>query len=93
MTWLEYHELTKHSAESLRRTQRYLNWANMPNPFRHYEGVPVLDLPPDPPATEISAFEVLEVKIGNTLAGDGAEFLSQLMFYSCASPKPRTPAK
>jgi len=50
MTWLEYHELTKHSAESLRRTQHYLDWANMPNPFRHYEGVPVLDLPADPPA-------------------------------------------
>ena len=48
MTWLEYHELTKHSAESLRRTQHYLDWANMPNPFRHYEGVPVLDLPVDP---------------------------------------------
>jgi len=31
MTWLEYHELTKHSAESLRRTKHYLDWANMPN--------------------------------------------------------------
>ncbi len=83
MTWLEYHELTKHNAESLRRTH-HLDWANIPNPFRHYEGVPVLDLPADPPATEISAFEVLEGKIGNSLAGDGAEFLSQLMFYSAS---------
>ena len=93
MTWLEYHELTKHSAESLQRTQHYLDWANMPNPFRHYEGVPVLDLPADPPATEISAFEVLEGKIGNTLAGDGAEFLSQLMFYSASiSASKRVPS-
>jgi hypothetical protein len=58
MTWLEYHELTKHSAESLRRTQHYLDWANMPNPFRHYEGVPVVDLPANPPAPQISALEV-----------------------------------
>jgi len=72
MTWLEYHELTKHSAESLRRTQHYLDWANMPNPFRHYEGVPVLDLPADPPAPHLSALEVLEGKTGNTLARDGA---------------------
>jgi hypothetical protein len=93
MTWLEYHELTKHSAESLQRTQHYLDWANMPNPFRHYEGVPVLDLPADPPATEISAFEVLGGKIGNTLAGDGAEFLSQLMFYSASiSASKRVPS-
>ncbi len=93
MTWLEYHELTKHSAESLRRTQHYLDWANMPNPFRHYEGVPVLDLPADPPAPHISALEVLEGKIGNTLAGDGARFLSQLMFYSASiSASKRVPS-
>jgi SagB-type dehydrogenase family enzyme len=84
MTWLEYHEFTKHRAGPLRRTQHYLDWANMPNPFRHYEGVPVLDLPADPPAPQISALEVLEGKIGNTLASDGAEFLSQLMFYSAS---------
>jgi hypothetical protein len=33
MDWREYHELTKHSVESLRGTQHYLDWANMPNPF------------------------------------------------------------
>jgi SagB-type dehydrogenase family enzyme len=84
MGWREYHELTKHSVESLRRTQHFLDWANMPNPFRHYEGVPVLDLPADPPTPQISALEVLEGKTGTTLARDGAEFLSQLMFYSAS---------
>src|SRR5580693_591791 len=93
MTWLEYHELTKHSAESLQRTQHYLDWANMPNPFRHYEGVRVVDLPVDPPAPQISALEVLEGKTGNTLARDGAEFLSQLMFYSASiSASKRVPS-
>jgi SagB-type dehydrogenase family enzyme len=43
----------------------------MPHPFRHYEGVPVLDLPADPPAPE-------------SPASDGATFLSQLLFYSAA---------
>ncbi len=84
MDWREYHELTKHSVESLRRTQYYLDWANMPNPFRHYEGAPILDLPADPPTPQISVLEVLEGKTGNTLARDGAEFLSQLLFYSAA---------
>ena len=84
MSWREYHELTKHSVESLRRTQHYLDWANMPNPFRHYEGVPVLDLPADPPVPQISVLAVLEGKTGITLARDGAEFLSQLMFYSAS---------
>jgi SagB-type dehydrogenase family enzyme len=84
MTWREYHELTKHSVESLRRTQHYLDWANMPNPFRHYEGVPILDLPVDPLPPKISGLEVLEGKTGNTSARDGAGFLSQLMFYSAS---------
>ena len=44
MAWCEYHGLTKHTVDSLRRTLRILDWANMPNPFRHDNGVPVLDL-------------------------------------------------
>src|SRR6202521_4420022 len=84
MTWREYHESTKHSVESLRREPHVLDWATMPDPFRHYEGVPVLDLPADPPVPEISALAVLEGKTGITLARDCAEFLSQLMFYSAS---------
>jgi len=45
----------------------------MPDPFRHYEGVPVLDLPADPP-----------VPGGSTTYADGAAFLSQLFYYSAA---------
>ena len=59
MTWREYHQHTKHSVESLRRAPHALDWANMPDPFRHYEGVPVLDLPADPPVPETPALEVL----------------------------------
>ncbi len=33
----------------MRRSPHVLDWANLPDPFRHYEGVPVLDLPADPP--------------------------------------------
>ena len=43
----------------------------MPDPFRHYEGVPVLDLPANLPAPE------------NRVA-DGPTFLSQLLYYSAA---------
>ncbi len=93
MTWREYHEATKHSVESLRRAQHFLDWANMPDPFRHYEGVPVLDLPADPPAPEIPALEVLQGAYGSTPARDGPAFLSQLLFYSAAiSASKRVPS-
>jgi len=93
MAWREYHEYSKHSVEKLRRTAHYLDWANMPDPFRHYEGVPILDLPADPPAPQIPALDVLGGKMGTTLARDGAAFLSQLMFYSASiSASKRVPS-
>jgi SagB-type dehydrogenase family enzyme len=93
MTWREYHGSTKHSVESLRRAPRVLDWANMPDPFRHYEGVPVLDLPADPPIPETPALEVLDGVTGTTPAGDGSTFLSQLLFYSAAiSASKRVPS-
>ena len=93
MTWHEYHESTKHSVESLRLAQHVLDWANMPDPFRHYEGVPVLDLPADPPAPDMPALELLQGATGTTPAGDGQTFLSQLLFYSAAiSASKRVPS-
>jgi SagB-type dehydrogenase family enzyme len=93
MTWREYHEATKHTVESLRRARHILDWANMPDPFRHYEGVPVLDLPTDPPAPEIPAFDVLQGTSSTTSVGDGPAFLSQLLFYSAAiSASKRVPS-
>ena len=84
MTWREYHESTKYSVDSLKSAPPILDWSNMPDPFRHYEGVPVLDLPADPPVTKVSALEVLLGVSGATRASDGPAFLSQLLFYSAA---------
>jgi SagB-type dehydrogenase family enzyme len=75
MTWREYHEFTKHSAQSLRRTQHVLDWENMPDPFRHYEGVPLLDLPADPPDPACTLADQ---------PANGFAFLSQLLYYSAA---------
>jgi SagB-type dehydrogenase family enzyme len=84
VTWREYHQATKHSVESLRRSVHLLDWDNMPDPFRHYAGAPVLDLPADPPAPGIPALDVLQGAYGATEATDGAAFLSQLMFHTAA---------
>ncbi len=93
MTWREYHEATKHSVESLRRERDVLDWANMPDPFRHYEGVPMLDLPADPPAAEMPAIDALQGTFGTTPVSDGPAFLSQLLFYSAAiSASKRVPS-
>ena len=82
--WRAYHEATKHTPERLRRAAYTLDWANMPNPFRHYDGIPVLDLPADPPSPAVAARDVLRGCVGRTEATDGAAFLSQLLFYSAS---------
>jgi SagB-type dehydrogenase family enzyme len=93
MNWREYHEATKHSIESVIRAQQVLDWANMPDPFRHYEGVPVLDLPADPVPPAIPALDVLYGTSGTTSVSDGQAFLSQLFFYSAAiSASKRAPS-
>ncbi len=56
----------------------------MPDPFRHYEGVPVLDLPADPPALDIPALDLLLGARGTPSAADAPALLSQLLFYSAA---------
>ena len=93
MKWREYHESTKHSIESLAHARHGLDWENMPDPFRHYKGVPVLDLPADPPEPEMPALAVLQGGLGTTPVSDGPTFLSQLLFYSAAiSATKRSPS-
>lgn len=79
-----YHEATKHTYASVRTSRHFLDWANMPDPFRHYEGVPVVDLPSDPRAPRTPALDVLRGTQGCDVHHSGGEFLSRLLFYSCS---------
>src|SRR6267154_1838496 len=50
---LGYHETSKHSPESVRRSSRGLDWANKPYPYKDYApGLPTIGLPmPEGPAS------------------------------------------
>jgi len=41
----QYHEQTKHEFNHYARSLGYLDWANQPDPFRRYEGAPLVKLP------------------------------------------------
>jgi SagB-type dehydrogenase family enzyme len=41
----EYHEQTKHHFNRFARSPGYLDWATQPDPFRRYEGAPLVRLP------------------------------------------------
>ncbi|MDH3209892.1 MAG: SagB/ThcOx family dehydrogenase [Burkholderiaceae bacterium] len=42
---LRYHERTKHHFHRYARSAGSLDWVNQPNPFRRYEGAPLMQLP------------------------------------------------
>ena len=79
-----YHNATKHTHDSVFRSAHTLDWANMPDPFRHYEGVPVVDLPADPPPLQTPALDVLRGVAGTGDSRSGAHWLSQLFFHAAA---------
>src|SRR2546427_7488789 len=42
---IRYHQETKHHFFRYARALGYMDWANQPDPFRRYEGAPLVPLP------------------------------------------------
>ncbi|MBX9667515.1 MAG: SagB/ThcOx family dehydrogenase [Candidatus Obscuribacterales bacterium] len=92
-----YHDATKHTVERLRSHNHRLDWASQPNPFLHYEGARLIDLPHDFVVSESNFFETVARLAGyssnETAQSDGStkasldfglKFISNLLFYSMA---------
>src|SRR5205809_7451314 len=45
LTVMRYHQETKHHFSRYARSLGYMDWANQPDPFRRYEGSPLIVLP------------------------------------------------
>lgn len=80
---LAYHARTKHFPGRYARALGHLDWATQPDPFRRFEGAPVLPLDESEPTEEPS--------LGSVLAGDGGAvarldraFVSRLFYDSLA---------
>jgi SagB-type dehydrogenase family enzyme len=50
---LEYHRATKHHFNRFARSLGYLDWATQPDPFRRYDGAPVVELPRESPPRDV----------------------------------------
>ncbi|MFZ0821564.1 MAG: SagB/ThcOx family dehydrogenase [Candidatus Acidiferrales bacterium] len=59
-----YHHATKHTYLSVRANAHYLDWQNQPNPFRTYEGAPLVALPPAPDFSNAGAFATMAALAG-----------------------------
>ena len=50
---LRYHDATKHHFGRFARALGYLDWATQPDPFRRYDGTPLVELPRAALATDV----------------------------------------
>src|SRR6185295_18955058 len=57
-TW-NYHNLTKHSYTSVRTSPHFLDWPNMPSPFKVYPDLEPIALPRDLIATNTPALAAI----------------------------------
>jgi SagB-type dehydrogenase family enzyme len=80
---IAYHQATKHHFNAYARGPGYMDWATQPEPFRRYQGAPLIELEKIPPG-EYPLFE-LALHAGNVPATPlNHHSLSQLLFDSLA---------
>ena len=91
-----YHHATKHSYSSVRTNAHFLDWHNQPDPFRTYEGAPLIALPAEPAFPAVGTFATMAAlaeamrPAGGTRpeSGEGVRldvtWLSRLLWHSMA---------
>ncbi len=81
-TVFRYHEQTKHHLDRYARSPGYLDWANQPDPFRRYEGAPLVELPL-PELRREPTCDSLYLRLPEPRPLDG-DSISELFFFSLA---------
>jgi SagB-type dehydrogenase family enzyme len=91
-----YHQATKHSHDSVRTNAHILDWHNQPDPFRSYEGAPLITLPAEPGFPKAGTFATMAALAERPRIANGGEsdyreevqldvtWLSQLLWHSMA---------
>ncbi|MCL5743966.1 MAG: SagB/ThcOx family dehydrogenase [Acidobacteria bacterium] len=79
-----YHNATRHSPESVRRSARGLDWSNQPLPFKIYRDLEPFALPAQLPTTGVAALSAIAAD--TAAAPDGVPDLAALahLFYFSA---------
>ena len=67
---LAYHEATKHSPESIRRSRWRMDWSNKPDPFKRYPDPPRIRLERELPASDRAALDAISGIVGGSPVGE-----------------------
>ncbi len=85
-----YHEVTKHSYESVRRDTHTLDWDNRPSVYKVYPDLGPIPLPRDFAWPEADTLEVVSSPECNEEKALGLKELSQLLFFSAGETKKKS---
>jgi SagB-type dehydrogenase family enzyme len=89
-TW-KYHDGTKHSYWSIRKSPHFLDWANQPLPFKIYPKIEPFSLPRELPQTGVAALAAVSSTVSWT-GGDSVpelQDLARLLYFSAGITKQR----
>ena len=77
-----YHDGTKHSFWSVRRSAHFLDWPNKPLPFKVYTGLEPIELPREAPPLEMPALRAIAAPEAVGGLGPTPRELVQLLYYA-----------
>lgn len=87
-----YHNLTKHSYQSIRADRHYLDWSNQPSPFKIYPTIDPIPLPRALVQTLAPALDVLASTDDNLIGAKNLDLarLESILYYSAGVTKHKT---
>jgi SagB-type dehydrogenase family enzyme len=85
-----FHELTKHTPASIRRSRHVLDWSNKPHPFKEYVDLEPIPLPPPSPDTAFPATEAIIGRRPNAGRGLDLSEISRLLVLGAGVLRERT---
>jgi SagB-type dehydrogenase family enzyme len=88
----EYHNGTKHSYQSIRANQHYLDWENQPRPFKIYPKLAPISLPQHLSSSDVPglrAISTVGAKTNDEIAPT-RQILAEILFLSAGITKRRT---
>jgi SagB-type dehydrogenase family enzyme len=88
-TW-RYHNLTKHSYQSIRADRHYLDWSNQPSPFKIYPEIEPIPLPRMLVQTLAPALSVIASPGVETNSEVDLARLASVLYYSAGVTKHKT---
>jgi SagB-type dehydrogenase family enzyme len=86
-----YHDGTKHSYESVRRSGHYLDWNNQPLPFKIYPSLEPIALPKDLSSSSMTALSAVATSglASESSAAPTLQSLAEILFLSAGITKQR----